>query len=739
MDFLSIVRLGCLAVGGRSRQGTKFVGMALNARGYELVGASVVGAGPITDITHVELNDGLTVLYGLNGAGKSYLLRALSDTFAGRGSKKYLDLHVRLREDSNEVGSLVKQIDSALTSAVNKERGEMYSSYSFDEHDILDEEYRESSDDELSIEEKCEKLIELRAAHHSYSNETTAALESIVKYGRYTLNPQKDGTWSLWLSAGISDATPARELLYSAPEALRIFYRELYDRASESAPYQHDLVPLHVAMPYATEFSTKRPGEAIGVSVNWPEWLQIPVFFIANGLTLTPVSAIDVTGEASQLDADTLGALIRPEHTRRKEERIVIGVDDGDGIETSAAVATRLHQLEITCNAHLKKVLIDAPTLRFYLRTPDELLAGLRPQWEFYVRGNDTWVAIGRLSTAQLRWTEFSIELAIAQRSDAPVVFICDEPEQGLHRLAERQVAGGLLELAAHERMSAIVATHSPRVLNSAHVHRVLTFRGRNGQTSIRPLSLSLLDELDRGISSSQLGLEFSDLVQLMNVAVVVEGLHDEVVLKNILRPQLDDAAAQILPMRGAIHAKSLVEARLLFLATEAQILVVLDNISHGELAEPWAALRDAAKVGDLDAARESIGAIAALKVDEAKYLAELASAALETSDISRIHVHGLSQPDIVCYLPESDLLPQPSPTWTELKEDWTTSPRGPKNIKRYLYERKLLPAPKTAELNLLIDEAARAAANTPAVVDPDLIRLGDHIVSLARMGQQLD
>lgn len=708
--------------------------MALKARGYELLGASVAGAGPITDITHVELNDGLTVLYGLNGAGKSYLLRALSHTFMGRGSDEYLDLHVRLRDNSNEVGSLVTQIDAALTFAVNKERGDMYASYSFDEHDILDEEYRESSDDELSIEEKCHKLIELRVAHHSYSDERTAALKSMVKYGRYTLHPQKDGTWSLWLSAGISDATPAQELLDTAPESLRSWYRALYESTSENTFYQHELVPLHIAMSYATEFSTKRPGQTIGVSVNWPDWLQIPVFLIADGLSLMPISAIDVTGETSQVNANTLEALIQPERDRRKKERFVIGIDNG-AVETSAAIASRRHQLETICNSHLEKVLIDAPTLRFNLRTADDLLAGLRPQWEFHVRGNDTWIEIGRLSTAQLRWTEFSIELGIAQRSDAPVVFICDEPEQGLHRLAERRVADGLLDLAAHEAMSAIVATHSPRVLNSAHTQRVLTFRGKNRETKIRPLSLSLLEDLDRGVSSSQLGLEFSDLVQMMNVAVIVEGLHDEIVLKKFLRRQLDAATAHIMPMRGAIHAKSLVEARLLFMATEAQILVVLDNLRNREVSKPWAKLQAAAAIGDLDAAQESVATIAGLKAGEAKYLAELASAALETGDVSRIHVHGLSQPDIVCYLPESELLPQPSPTWEELKESWSTASQSPSNIKKYLHNRKLLPAPNTADLNMLIANAANAAANTPALVDPDLIGLGDHIVSLARIG----
>ena len=48
--------------------------MALKGHGFEVVGISLFGPQPL-DSVHLDLDDELTVLYGLNGSGKTSILR----------------------------------------------------------------------------------------------------------------------------------------------------------------------------------------------------------------------------------------------------------------------------------------------------------------------------------------------------------------------------------------------------------------------------------------------------------------------------------------------------------------------------------------------------------------------------------------------------------------------------------------------------------------------------------------
>ncbi|MFC9555987.1 hypothetical protein ACFTWF_34785 [Rhodococcus sp. NPDC056960] len=719
--------------------------MALQANGYQIIGVSLRGSGPISEILHLELDDGLSVLYGLNGAGKSHVLRALTDCLLGIKGGDYAGIHIQLDDaPPNSYAIFPQQIDQVLNAAIKHERGDMFSSYSFDEHEILDSEYRESSDDELSIDEKLFKLIELRASHHGFSSETKQALNDLIQYRRFTLHPDGDGTWSLWLAAGISDSMLASNLLATVPDSLDTFYREVFAGEPDSGPYTHPLVPMLIAMNYATHFPTTGTGEPPQTHSEWPNWLQVPVFSIGKGITLRPTTAIDTAIDTSQLNVDTLvaitGVTSRPSNKRNPmiTATPMVTATSGDTLGLVSEIETRKLQIESDCNYYISLMLISPPTIRFNLRTADELLLGDRPRWEFSVSSSpDRWLSIEKLSTAQLRWAQYSIRLAIAHRDEAPVVFLCDEPELGLHRLAERRVAAGLVELAQKGQMSVLAATHSSFVLDNAKATKILTYRDKNGAgaTRVRPLTYSLLDDLDIDLSVVQLGLQFSDLIQLMNVAVVVEGLHDEVVLKNLLRPHLDKASAGIFAMRGAKNAKSLVEAKLLFMATNARVLVVLDNLDNQIISGHWKAICDAADEGDLDEARRKVGGLLSLKgVDEARYLAELATAALETGNISRVEIFGLSQPDIVCYLPEADLLTDSTQSWEMLIRRWKNDApmTGPSNIKKYLNKIGCLPLPNSEELNSAITSAALSAAETPANLNPELIRLGERIVSLA-------
>ena len=86
--------------------------------GYELVGVTVAG-GPLHEPVHIELDAGMTAFYGVNGVGKTWLLRLVSSALTGvalegpqRERSIIADLHVRVH---NPEGPIVSPLLEAVT------------------------------------------------------------------------------------------------------------------------------------------------------------------------------------------------------------------------------------------------------------------------------------------------------------------------------------------------------------------------------------------------------------------------------------------------------------------------------------------------------------------------------------------------------------------------------------------------------------------------------------------------
>src|SRR3954454_3716549 len=96
--------------------------MPIAGDGYEILGVSVFGDGPLAHGIHMPLDPGVTALYGLNGAGKTRLLRAVSRALTGvappipaTGPDAEVHLHLRLGDpfttaDSGFVGELRRSV-----------------------------------------------------------------------------------------------------------------------------------------------------------------------------------------------------------------------------------------------------------------------------------------------------------------------------------------------------------------------------------------------------------------------------------------------------------------------------------------------------------------------------------------------------------------------------------------------------------------------------------------------------
>ncbi|MDY6809622.1 MAG: hypothetical protein SW127_11470, partial [Actinomycetota bacterium] len=354
--------------------------------------------------------------------------------------------------------------------------------------------------------------------------------------------------------------------------------------------------------------------------------------------------------------------------------------------------------------------------------------------------------ALDSLSSAELRWVRIALGVAEMRFSDRPTVVLCDEPEQGLHLSAERRLPEALTYIAQRDEVAVLVATHSHYTLVNPKVSVVRAERSEERGTSLNPNNtLSILSAAARRRSEHELSLEASELQALMKVAVVVEGLHDEIVFSNLLHDEFNAAVAGIFPMHSGAKASSLAEARLMIDGSNAPILVVLDNIAHSEVEAIWATTMEKFDAGDLDGARDfALENFPKSKSSELGYLRQLAIAAIEADNLGRIKIYGLSRPDVVCYLPE-DLILTPGKKkanwrWDRFIEAFHDDERArkgqlgkefkPRSIKTFLSSNRWLPDEKGVDK--AIEDASVAARIEGRVRHRDLDGLAAKILEVS-------
>ena len=76
----------------------------------------------------------------------------------------------------------------------------------------------------------------------------------------------------------------------------------------------------------------------------------------------------------------------------------------------------------------------------------------------------------------------------------------------------------------------AIVATHSPQILGSSSVTPLHVRRNPLGRTEVVPFAETLRNDLDE--MAETLELRPADLMQIFQVVLIVEGVHDSTVLQ---------------------------------------------------------------------------------------------------------------------------------------------------------------------------------------------------------------
>jgi hypothetical protein len=171
---------------------------------------------------------------------------------------------------------------------------------------------------------------------------------------------------------------------------------------------------------------------------------------------------------------------------------------------------------------------------------------------------------------------------------------IVDEPERHLNPRLQRQAAAWLLKrLVSEAGVPCLAASHSTAFLSLpgpavfAHVRRV----GLN--VEVERLAQAGLEDLDE--VAQELGFDRGELLATVGCFLLVEGVHDQIVLETIFAQQLRQAGVYIAPLCGSPR-RSLLDVDVLWRFTTAPVALALDHIDPELLA--------AAQAGNAEALR---------------------------------------------------------------------------------------------------------------------------------------
>ena len=280
----------------------------------------------------------------------------------------------------------------------------------------------------------------------------------------------------------------------------------------------------------------------------------------------------------------------------------------------------------------------------------DDLKAGdLEVRRDALSTAQERWLHIALAALSGREWTTGDADGSARPTTTPHVVLLIDEPEQSLHRDAERVVRSRLEELVREENVSAIVTTHSPVMLDSElaslnHVkmHEVDSIR----LESETPDSSTDLAEFGR-----RLGARVSDLVALQRVFLLVEGDTDRIVLETLFGDEFARLRARVLPFGGTDGLHAVVAPFKMLALTDASVVVVLDHVDHAKMATVWDEARSmSATKGPnravVDLARRSFDRHAE------RTAAGLAKEAIKQGQLDRFSLVGIDAIDILELLP---------------------------------------------------------------------------------------
>lgn len=366
-------------------------------------------------------------------------------------------------------------------------------------------------------------------------------------------------------------------------------------------------------------------------------------------------------------------------------------------LEDGSALNAWAEELSDEATRMLRKALPTSTGLHLHVPTHADFLRGDQVKWygtrpsrrSAWTEGTKSPYA--QLSAAEQTWGLLAIHRATAASTDDyRAIVLIDEPEQGLHRAAEPNALGTLAEFGQNDSTWLWCATHSPVLLTDNRVQPIAIREELHSVddrieslSSMRRLGSRERDELEA------LGLGPTDLLATRRAFLLVEGEHDDIVLRELVGTEIAKLNVEILPIRGASKLPGAIEARTLFDFTDALLLALLDAIPPRGLHEAWAEAKKHAQ--DPDRALQVLSErFPWPKSDESDWMKQwlMRSITRGRGRQSRVEPLGVSKADIIEYLPVQHFVPKAS-SWEDLRTEHETHRQSkkttPRDFKKWL------------------------------------------------------
>lgn len=654
----------------------------------EVSPAQVLGLRVCDDSGTVEVafDPGLTVLYGLNGAGKTWLLQHLCDSVLGQRQSLVMfasrELSLQLRDPDaplwrqTAVTGMAKPLSyrDAVEVAVMKRGDDSVVPFG----GALPDDYED--DGRLYVAAQV-------------GREGVCAL--IARPPFFNAQP-----WELWASAWATENTAMGLDLLSMREIVDGGWRAATEGGGYTGPRDRNWISAasdldsgvadqlddaESSMREAGLANTWHFGQGVMMQPHWvadAERWPVPVLQVEMAGTPTflprlvhlPAGVVTAREDVERLICAAVEAEVMAQANANTAStpELLVALTDWAEVRTNVLDSV-IEGVMGRVNEVYAALLLDAPRMSAQRVSVNILLRGGSPLR--VVRSEGAESGSDGLSTAQRRWLLLAVELVTAGYPEGAPLVVLDEPEAGLHRAAEEYMADALTDLAS-KGVQVVTATHTPMLLNqsTATVYEV----NRNSIGSVcQPIGPIQRESLDR------LGLHTSDLLHRYKVIVLVEGIHDQIVVEHLLGDTLTRCRTLLLPIHGAAKLDETHDSQLLFDYTDAHVLAVLDNMRCERVERAWLNAQDTASRESISGAVD--GLLRALPGEDAAefiFIRQWLISALQAGRGSRVDPYGLSASDIVEYLPVDRLVRRArGQTWPELRAAHAayTAPSGKK------------------------------------------------------------
>jgi hypothetical protein len=652
-----------------------------------LAGVTLAAPPPVGHL-HLELKPGVTALYGLNGVGKTKILTAVRELVAGLnpgyGAEDPFDYEVE-QGAALGVPTLAAYVMGGVHLVSPLRADDWTDRWLPDVVDhLIDSElynFGDSYTRNAQKEEAC--WWKLRQSVRGMSPKLDLSDEQIdylLFNGRWMLSPggssarvflcdpdttrgplaelweKADDQWVALLDQSVGRGDSWRAGLSSPSFREWTFGRARFSLRGREVP----------ALP-------PRP-HVVGLQ-GWPDWAGFPVVELRRledfGRSVPLPRPVSETDE----DPEITTVMRMRDHETVAASAWRTPIDDEDALPLS--YEDLLVWAEKTANGILSALFDDPPVLHVRLRSTSDWVYGLLPfEWTADVRGQVS-LPLAQLGAAHRRYCSFAIQQGLGSLHGGrsrllPTVSTAfvDEPEAALHNLAIGRVAGGLRRLAD----VVLVASHSTEILQAADV-RLHVESDADGFVTLEPVAADVRSSSLARVAS-RFGLSTPRLVEMVDVVLLVEGPHDEAVIREFLAPELARALVLMVPLYGTKDLTSVADSRLLFEATSAPFVLCLDSLSQSVEAdlERLSTLLDGQRLTYFHGLR----AEPRYSTPSMTKVLECIRVAIESDRLDRLVVHGFGKPDIVRYLDADLIKPGETASWEELEKRFLASRNPP-------------------------------------------------------------